>query len=31
MSEDKNTEEIIEKSQESNKKVETPIEDLEKN
>jgi len=30
MSEDKNTEEIVEKSQESDKKVETPIEDLEK-
>ena len=30
MSEDKNTEEIIEKSQESYKKVETPIEDLDK-
>ena len=30
MSEDKNTEEIIEKSEESHKKVETPIEDLEK-
>ena len=29
MSEDKNTEEIIEKSEESHKKVETPIEDLE--
>ncbi len=30
MVEDKNTEEIVEKSQESDKKVETPIEDLEK-
>jgi molecular chaperone GrpE len=30
MVEEKNTEEIVEKSQESDKKVETPIEDLEK-